>query len=193
VLVNTLTYNGAGWQDTTTDPRGIVHKDFYDNLARVIKSVDAYTGGNVSTTSDKTTEMTYDGDNNLVTVQADQPGGGAEITKYLLGVTTSGGSDVNSNDIVAATQFPDPTTGQPSSGQQENYTVNALGETKTVTDRNGNVHTITYDVLGRETSDAVTTLGSGVDGSVRRIDTAYDTQGNPYLFTSYSDTAPAPP
>ncbi len=44
-------------------------------------------------------------------------------------------------------------------------------------------------MLGRETSDAVTTLGSGVDGAVRRIDTASDTQGNPYLVTSYSDTA----
>jgi hypothetical protein len=28
-----------------------------------------------------------------------------------------------------------------------------------------------------------------VDGSVRGIDTAYDTQGNAYLFTSYADTA----
>jgi hypothetical protein len=40
----------------------------------------------------------------------------------------------------------------------------------------------------RETSDTVTRLASGVDGSVR-IDTAYDTQGNAYFFTSYSDTA----
>ena len=44
-------------------------------------------------------------------------------------------------------------------------------------------------MLGRQTSDAVTTLGSGVDGSVRRLETAYDTQGKPYLFTSYADTA----
>jgi RHS repeat-associated protein len=189
VLLSSLTYNGAGWQDTSTDPRGIVHKDFYDNLARVIKSVDAYTGGNISSSSDKTTEMTYDGDNNLVTIQADQPGGGAEVTKYIYGVTTSGGSDINSNDIVAATQYPDKTTGQPSSGQQETDTVNALGQTKTFTDRNGNVHTLSYDILGRVTSDAVTTLGSGVDGAVRRLDTAYDSQGTPHLFTSYADTA----
>ena len=59
----------------------------------------------------------------------------------------------------------------------------------TFTDRDGNVHTYSYDVLGRQTSDAVTTLGSGVDGTVRRIDTAYDTQGNAYLTTSYADTA----
>jgi hypothetical protein len=38
-------------------------------------------------------------------------------------------------------------------------------------------------------SDQVTTLGTGVDGSVRRIDTAYDGQGNPYLLTSYSTTS----
>ena len=35
-------------------------------------------------------------------------------------------------------------------------------------------------------SDAVTTLGSGVDGAVRRIETAYDGQGHAYLVTSYS-------
>src|SRR5207302_6857722 len=37
----------------------------------------------------------------------------------------------------------------------------------------------------RLTADAVTTLGSNVDGAIRRIETAYDGQGNPYLFTSY--------
>src|SRR5262249_30599002 len=95
---------------------------------------------------------------------------------------------VNSNDILAATQFPDPSTGNPSSSQQESYTVNALGQQITMTDRNGNVHSYMLDLLGRLTSDTVSTLGSGVDGSVRRIDTAYDGQGNPYLFTSYSDT-----
>lgn len=54
-----------------------------------------------------------------------------------------------------------------------------------MTDRNGTVHTYSYDVMGRQTADAVTTLGSGVDGTIRRLTTAYDTQGNPYLFTAY--------
>ncbi len=40
-------------------------------------------------------------------------------------------------------------------------------------------------MLGRVVSDAVTTLGSNVDGAVRRIETAYDGQGNAYLITSY--------
>src|SRR5262249_49974559 len=73
----------------------------------------------------------------------------------------------------------------PSTSEQESYTVNRLGETKTLADRNGSTHTYTRDVVGRLTADAVTTLGSGVDGSVRRLETAYDTGGRPYLFTSY--------
>ncbi len=62
---------------------------------------------------------------------------------------------------------------------------NALGETVTLTDRNGNVHTLSYDVLGRLVADAVTTLGAGVDGSVRRIEYGYDVLGNLALITSY--------
>jgi hypothetical protein len=48
-----------------------------------------------------------------------------------------------------------------------------LGDTKTLTDRIGTVHTFTFDVLGRQTADAVTTLGTGVDGAVRRLETAF--------------------
>ena len=98
---------------------------------------------------------------------------------------TTSTSGINSNDIVSATEYPDPTTGAPSSSQEETSTVNALGETITMTDRNGSTHTLTYDVLGRILSDAVTTLGTGVDGSVRRIEYAYDGQGNQYLITTY--------
>ena len=51
------------------------------------------------------------------------------------------------------------------------------------------MHGYTFDILGRQTRDTVTTTGSGVDGHVRRIDTAYDTGGRPYLITSYGTTA----
>src|SRR5262249_8607500 len=37
VLVSSQTYNAAGWLDTTTDPRGIVGKVYYDNLGRPTK------------------------------------------------------------------------------------------------------------------------------------------------------------
>ena len=100
-------------------------------------------------------------------------------------MTTSGGSGINSNDLLAAVEYPDPSTGSPSSSHEETYTYNALGQVTSMTDRNGTTHQYSYDVLGRLTADAVTTLGSGVDGSVRRIEYAYDAQGNQYLITSY--------
>jgi YD repeat-containing protein len=186
VLVDQTNYNAAGWVDNTVDPRGIVAKDFYDNLGRTTKTIEAYTDGNPTNNTNKTTEFTYDGDSNLLTVKADMPGGLFQTTQYVYGVTTAGGSLINSNDVLAATRYPDKTTGNPSASEQESYTVDALGEPLTYTDRNGNVHAYTLDVLGRQTSDAVTTLGAGVDGSIRRIATAYDTGGRPYLFTSYN-------
>jgi YD repeat-containing protein len=185
VLVSSTAYNAAGWVDTTTDPRGIVTKDYYDNLGRVTKTIEDYTDGTVTNNTNKTTEYTYDGDGHTLTVQADLVSGAYEKTQFVYGVTTAGGSGLNSNDILAAEKYPDPSSGNPSTTSQETYTANALGQRLTVTDRDGNVHTYSYDVLGRQTSDAVTTLGSGVDGAVRRLQTAYDTQGNAYLVTSY--------
>src|SRR5262249_36652237 len=121
-----------------------------------------------------------------LTLQADLTGGAYQKTQWVYGVTGgAGGSDIYSNDIVSAVKYPDKSTGNPSTSEQETYTVNAPGETKKYTDSNGTVHTYTSEVVGRLTTDAVTTLGSGVDGSVRRLETAYDTAGNAYLYTSY--------
>jgi RHS repeat-associated protein len=95
------------------------------------------------------------------------------------------GSGITSNDIVGATRWPDPSTGAASSGQQDSVTVNALGQTLTSADRISTVLSFGYDVLGRVVYDAVTTLGSGIDGTVRRVGTEYDSQGNAYRITNY--------
>ncbi len=186
VLVTLMAYNVAGYVDTTTDPRGIVTKQYEDNLGRVTKTIEDYTDGTPTNSSNKTTEFTYDGDGHTLTVKADLTSGAYEETEYIYGVTTSGGSTINSNDMLATVEWPDPSTGAPSTSSEETYTVNALGQNITYTDRDGNTHGYSYDVLARQTSDAVTTLGSGVDGAVRRIDAAYDTQGNAYLTTTYT-------
>src|SRR5262249_12626261 len=190
VLVQSQAYNAAGWVETTTDPRGIVGKTYYDNLAQVTKTIEAYVDGTPSNADDKTTEYTYDGDGNMLTLQADLTGGAYQKTQWVYGVTGgSGGSDIYSNDIVSAVKYPDKSTGSPSTSEQETYTVNALGESKTYTDRNGSVHTYTSDVVRPPTTDAVTTLGSRRHGSVPRLATAYATAGNPYLFTSYDSAS----
>ena len=38
-------------------------------------------------------------------------------------------------------------------------------------------------------ADIITTLGTGVNGSVRRLGYTFNTQGMPELSTSYSDTS----
>lgn len=116
-------------------------------------------------------------------------GGAYQTTEWVYGVSTSTGSHVTSNDLLAAMKYPDKSTGDPSSSEQETYTVNALGQVLSKTDRNGNVHTFDFDVVGRQTSNVVATLGSGVAGAIRRIETAYDTAGRAYLFTSYDATS----
>jgi RHS repeat-associated protein len=189
VLVTSQTYTAAGWVQDTTDPRGIVTRDIYDNLGRVTQTIEAYDGGSETASTNKTTDYSYDGSNHVITLTAELPGGGEQQTKFNYGVTTTGGSGITSNDVLASVDHPDPSTGTASSSQRDLYTVDALGEVVTYQDRDGNVHTYTLDVLGRETSDAITTLGTGVDGTVRRIDTAYDTQGNAFLFTSYDSAS----
>ncbi len=186
VLVSSYTYTPAGHLYESTDPTGTVTRFEYDDLGRTLTQIESYIDGTPSDEDDRTTRYTYDGLGNLVTLTADLPAGEADqTTEYVYGVTPGSGSDLASNDLLAAIKYPDRSTGAASTSQQETYTYNALGQVETKTDLNGNVHTYAYDDLGRVTSDAVTTLGTGVDGSVRRIDTAYDSAGRAYLFTSY--------
>jgi YD repeat-containing protein len=185
-------YDAAGRVDRTTDPRGVVTQTAYDLLGRPTQIVDAYdptvNGGQPTDANNQTTEYTYDGLDHALTVTAVMPAGTpSQTTRYVYGVTTAGGSAVDSNDRLATLEYPDPATGSPSTAasNQKSYTYDALGEALTATDPNGTTHTYTYDVLGRQTADAVTALGAGVDGAVRRLTTAYDSAGNAYLFTSY--------
>ena len=187
VLVTTYAYNAMGLVQDVTDPRASsTARCTTISAARPRPSRTTPTARETAE-SNIATEYGYDGNNNVLYVQADEPGGSYQKTAYVYGVTTAAGSGVNSNDILSAVQHPDPTTGNPSSVAAGVATlVNALGEMMQSTDRNGNVHQYSYDVLGRITADAVTTLGAGVDGSVRRIEYSYDSQGNNYLITSFN-------
>jgi len=189
VAVATISAGGdAGSAAIVTDPLGEVTRTYTDAEGRTVRTVQDFTNGVVTGTSNATTGYTYN-QVGVTSVTAYQSGGGVQVTAYAYGVTTGTGSTINSNDIVGITEYPDGTSGLASSAQEVTNTVNALGQALTLTDRNGTTHTYTYDVLGRQVSDAVTTLGSGVDGTVRLITTAYDGQGHAYLVTSYSATS----
>ena len=57
------------------------------------------------------------------------------------------------------------------------YCYNRQGQRTQLKDQNGTVHQFDYDRLGRLLHDRVTTLGSGVDGAVRRLSREYEVRG----------------
>ena len=69
-------------------------------------------------------------------------------------------------------------SGNPSTSSEETYTVNALGQPVTLTDRNGNVHTYSYDVLGRMASE-----GRTIAGVTRNMSYAYNLDGSVATMT----------
>jgi YD repeat-containing protein len=102
VLVSSDTYNPARWLGSSTDPRGLVEQYSYDNLGRTTQTIADHTNGTPTNNSNVTTQYGYDGNDNLVTYTAVEPGGNSQQTKYVYGVTTTGGSAVNSDDILSA-------------------------------------------------------------------------------------------
>ncbi len=65
------------------------------------------------------------------------------------------------------------------------YKYNRQGERIELKDQNGTVRQFTFDNLGRPTEDKVGTPGTGVDGSVRRINRSYEVRGMLQQVTSY--------
>jgi RHS repeat-associated protein len=202
VLVSSIGYNSSGWIDTTTDAKGLVNKSYYDMMGRKTRTVSAFVdpGTNaLQTFSDhnQITDYTYDGTGHVLTQKAWVNNNGTnnvfQTTQWVYGITTSGGSGLNSNDILQKVQYPDTSAGTPGTLSQfiESYKYDALGEQTKKTQRTGSVHQYTYDSLGRMTSDNVITLGTGVNNTIRRLDYSFDTGGRLYTATSYAGTTTA--
>jgi RHS repeat-associated protein len=125
-----------------------------------------------------------------------------QVTSYVYAIDLDpdhGGSPVPDNSLLRAVVYPDGLTVNDvddviddiegdTSGDFVETTYNAAGLVHTRTDQRGVVHTYAYDDIGRLQSDAVTntTLPSGVDGAVRRIEWTYDDLSRVSTVTSYS-------
>jgi RHS repeat-associated protein len=194
-LVTMTTYNAQGLADTVTDPRGIIAKTVYDLLGRTTETIAAFTDGIPTNDTNQTTAYTYDGNNDVLTMTAVLPTGQpSQTTAYVYGVSPTTGSTLFSNDLIAATEYPDSTTGAASSSPSDDVSqsYNNLGQPISKTDQNGTTHTYSYDVLGRETLDSVAvTTGNpqNVDTSILALGYSYNTQGLAFQQTSYSDAA----
>ena len=193
MLRTDFAYDSAGNQYLITDPRGILTQFNFDLLGRKDQEIDDSTGGSPAT-GKNVTNFAYDGDNNILTMQAYQPNGTtspSQTTAYLYGVGGTAGTNLFSNDLLSKVEYPDPTTGNPGTAASDDVltTYDLLGEPLTKTDQNQTTHSFSYDILGRLKLDSVTTLGSGVDGSVRALGYTYSPLGQPYQQASYSDAA----
>jgi RHS repeat-associated protein len=71
----------------------------------------------------------------------------------------------------------------------------AVGDILTMTDQNGTVHQYSYDCLGRQTLDAISTFGpgAGIDTTICAIGTAYNALGLVATVSSYSSTVTGDP
>ncbi|MEM9347812.1 MAG: hypothetical protein AAGB26_14470 [Planctomycetota bacterium] len=182
VLVSTTAYNDAGEAETFTDPQGTASKTEYDDMGRTRKQIDNYQASGSGPDINRTTETTYTADSlqETVTAKMTDPADD-EVTTYIYGVTTSGGSGLNANNLLTAVQYPTDTA-----SQRINLKVNRQGETIERGDQNGTVHEYCYDLLGRPITDAVTSFGTGIDDTVKRLTTTYTSRGQVATLTSHS-------
>jgi len=172
ILVTTTQYDEAGHAFQVVDPAGRESRQEFDQAGRRTKLINNYIDGDPSTgppDEDQTTLWTYTADSLVATLTAKNSVTGDQTTTYFYGSTLTE-SQVARADLLREIAYPD------SSGTSDRviYEYNRQGQTKKLTDQNGTVHEFDYDKAGMQTADRVTTLGSGIDGTVRRIETTYN-------------------
>jgi len=195
ILVTFTAFDDVGNPLSTTDPSGIVTRMGYDDMGRTIEQIQNYQasppepeeeeeGCGASDDINVTVLTTYNADGNVATLTAVNAETGNQITTYTYGTTLTD-SGIATSTLKRKEAYPD------SAGESDTirFTYNRQSQIATRTDQNGTVHSYDYDLLGRMVQDRVTTLGTGVDGTVRRIGMIYDVRSLRAKVTSYDNEA----
>jgi len=177
VLVTAVAYNSQGEAWQVTDPLGTVNRSVFDDAGRLTQLLENYGGTPV-----RVTDYTYNADSRVASMLAVNATTGMQVTQYIYG-TTLGTSAVASNELLGTLIYPMNTMGAPDTLV---LAYNRLGELTGKTDQMGTVHTLAYDLLGRLSSDSVTTLGGAVDGAVLRCGYTYEVRGMVENVTHYN-------
>ena len=180
VLVNLTAYNQKGEPYLTTDPMQAQTTRTWDAAGRLTQEIQGRVPNRTVPAIDRQTNYEYNPDGNLTKLIArNNPAGGTgglqnQETVWTYGVTTAGGSALNSNLLVATKTYPDSTGGS----DIVTYTYNRAGQVTTMKDQAGLVHTYTFDTLGRQTQDEVTAWGaSSADQTIKKLTTEYNDRG----------------
>ncbi|CAK9112214.1 Uncharacterized protein SCF082_LOCUS52037, partial [Durusdinium trenchii] len=115
-----------------------------------------------------------------------------DLGRQTSGTVSSGKSEIASGRLLRAVVYPDSTNTADEGSDIDSsdtdvvsFSYNALGQVVRREDQAGNVIETAYDVLGRATSSSVTTLASGFNGDVRRVEHAYLDRGLLETVTQY--------
>jgi RHS repeat-associated protein len=177
VLVNLTAFNPKGEPFQTTDPMLAVTTRTWDAAGRLIEELVGRVPGRTHPAIDRKAIYDYNADGNITMLKArNNTASGIEDqkTEWTYGVTTAGGSAVNSNLLVRTKTYPDSAGGS----DVVTYTYNRPGQVTSIKDQAGLVHSYKIDALGRQTSDEVTTWGSStVDQTIKQLTTGYDARG----------------
>ncbi|PHS02287.1 MAG: hypothetical protein COA78_21630 [Blastopirellula sp.] len=188
ILVTQTHYNDQDAAFKNVDAAGVVSRSYADAAGRNVRSIANYIAsddGCVQAGADQnvTTLMQYDSGGNMTRLTAVNADTGDQVTQYLYGISLED-CDLASNDILRAEVYPD----SDSSTDRIVFTYNRQGQTVTRADQNGTVHSYSFDALGRQLADTVSTLGADVDNGVLRIEQSYEVRGLVETITSYDAT-----
>lgn len=193
VLVLSTIYDSAGNVESSTDPAGMVTRLEYDDRGRETAKIlnptsssssSSSSSGGCSSSDDEnvTINTEYDADSNVFKLTAVNSATGNQTTTYVHGTTLTD-SEIATSVLKRKEIYPDSTGDSDAIA----FAYNRQQQVILATDQAGTVHAYDYDKLGRQTQDRITTLGSGVDGAVRRIATTYEVRGMKAKLTSYDN------
>ena len=143
LLVTTYSFNSAGESSSTTDLQDTESRTEFDAMGRTTKQVNNYqTSG---TSINNTTKFTYTADSQLKTITAKMASAATDqVTTYIYGVDTAGGSELTVNNLLLAIESPEDT-----GIKRKEFAYNRQGETIQKKDQNGTLHQYDYDAYGR--------------------------------------------
>lgn len=141
--------------------------------------------GNLSGADDNQTVRYEYVDGLRTKIIADVPSPGTDQeTVYTYGTVkgaSAGDSKIATGHLLQKVAYPDSSSGT----DVVTYAYDARSRQIWTKDQAGNVTEMAYDASGRLLSRAVSTLASGFDGAVRRIESAYDSLGRRSTVTQY--------
>lgn len=188
VLVTRTHYAQDGQPAQTVAPDGVITRTQKDRLGRQIKLIENFVADAPETDSgaNRTTEYVYAPDGGLSRLIVKNIVTGDQVTRWDFG-TTLEDSGVARTDLLRAKMYPGDVAADGTVLRSLSYTYDRQGRNIGTTDANGTEHVFDLDKLGRVWEDRVVTLGTPVDGAVRRISRAYDARGLVSSITSHDD------